>query len=552
MRFNIHRSGAPSPKADVLFLPVFEGELDPRTPESTLQLLPSVDAALPERVARLASQEAFKAKADQTLVVQCERRAPFERVVLLGLGARPKFSPETLRLALGRGAKAAARFRAESASVALPVARDPEATVRATIEGLVLGAYKFDRWKSATPEERAAPRLERVTLVPLAGQPQRAGWSQAVELGLRVAEATNWARDLVNEPAAVLTPRALAARAVAMAKAAGLEVSVADERRIRALKMGMFLAVARGSVEPPRLIELSYVPKSAAAARRSPLCLVGKAITFDSGGLSLKPSESMVDMKTDMAGAAAVLGAMQVIAHLAPPFPVHAFMGACENMPSGNAYRLGDVLVSRIGKTVEITNTDAEGRLVLGDVLAYANERKPALLVDLATLTGACMIALGHFVAGAFGDDDQAMWNVLAAAKAAGEELWRLPIHELQKDALKSEVADLKNSGERWGGAINAAVFLKEFVGATPWVHLDIAGPSQSPKERGYASKGATGFGVRTLVELVRRLGRQHEAAEAQAANDDAARPRRGAARHTRAQPKRPRGTGRREPASGL
>jgi leucyl aminopeptidase len=196
---------------------------------------------------------------------------------------------------------------------------------------------------------------------------------------------------------------------------------------------------------------------------------------------------------------------MRVVAFLEPPFPVHAFIGTCENMPSGTSYRPGDVLISRLGKTVEITNTDAEGRLVLGDVLAWATEHKPAALVDLATLTGACMVALGHHVTGAFGEHEGLMAEVLEAAQGAGEELWRMPIHELQKDALRSEIADMKNSGERWGGAINAAVFLSEFVGDTPWVHLDIAGPAVSPKERGYLSKGPTGVGVRTLVELIRK-----------------------------------------------
>jgi leucyl aminopeptidase len=242
------------------------------------------------------------------------------------------------------------------------------------------------------------------------------------------------------------------------------------------------------------------------------VCFVGKAITFDSGGLSLKPSDAMIDMKTDMAGSAAVLGAMKVIAKMQPPFPVHAFFGACENMPSGNAYRLGDVLVSRLGKTVEITNTDAEGRLVLGDILAWANELKPAAIIDLATLTGACIIALGHYMAGGFGVDDQLFYDLSESARLAGEELWRLPVNEYQRDVLKSEVADLKNAGDRAGGASSAALFLKEFVGETPWIHLDIAGPSQSPKERGYYSKGATGYGVRTLVEFIARRTQQLQA----------------------------------------
>jgi leucyl aminopeptidase len=239
---------------------------------------------------------------------------------------------------------------------------------------------------------------------------------------------------------------------------------------------------------------------------------VGKAITFDSGGLSLKTSEQMMDMKTDMAGAAAALGAMQFCAALKPNFPVHAYMGACENMPDGRAYKLGDVLRARNGKTVEITNTDAEGRLVLGDVLTYAAEAKPAVLVDLATLTGACVVALGHWTMGAFGKKEAAVAEVLAAAAAAGEDAWRLPMTPWVKDTLKSDVADMKNAGERFGGAIAAAHFLSEFVGETPWVHLDIAGPAFLAKDRGYLPKGATGVGVRTLGELIRRRMASSEA----------------------------------------
>jgi leucyl aminopeptidase len=286
---------------------------------------------------------------------------------------------------------------------------------------------------------------------------------------------------------------------------------VGGRKEIEKLKMGMFLGVAQGSLEEPQLIHLVYTPKSAAHAKRQPVALVGKAITFDSGGLSLKTADGMIDMKTDMAGSAAVLGAMKVVAELAPPFPVHAFMGACENMPSGSAYRPGDVLISRLGKTVEITNTDAEGRLVLGDILSWANEHRPAAIIDLATLTGACMVALGHYIIGTFGVDDRLTWSVLEAARLSGEEAWRLPIHDLQKDALRSDIADMKNHGERWGGAINAAVFLREFVGETPWVHLDIAGPSQSPKDRGYHVKGASGCGVRLLAEFVRRRAEEVE-----------------------------------------
>jgi leucyl aminopeptidase len=402
-------------------------------------------------------------------------------------------------------AKLAARIKAKNAAVLLPDHGQRADAARAIVEGLELGNYRFDRYRTTQPEEKNAPRLEKTSLVLPAGENRTPAVTEAIALGQRVAQATNWARDLVNEPAGTLTPTRLAEAAEEAAKEAGLVAEISGRKEITKLNMGMFLGVAQGSAEAPRLIHLAYEPKDASQAKRKPLALVGKAITFDSGGLSLKTAEGMVDMKTDMAGSAAVFGAMKVIGALAPPFPVHAFVGACENMPSGTAYRPGDVLVSRAGKTVEITNTDAEGRLVLGDILSWANDWKPAALIDLATLTGACMVALGNYITGAFGENEPLIQEVLDAGKAAGEELWRMPVSDLQRDALRSEIADMKNSGERWGGAINAALFLREFVGDTPWVHLDIAGPSQSPKERGYYSKGATGVGVRTLVEWVRR-----------------------------------------------
>jgi leucyl aminopeptidase len=496
-------SGDPSrPKADVLVFPLFDNEL---TAKKAAGPLAKADKKMKGLLVKLALQEGFKGKADQTAIVQTHGKLGAQRVIFVGLGSRARFTPEVLRLAMGRAVKTANRLKAKVAVVQLPVLREADAGVRPVVEGLILGSYRYDRWRTTNKEEKSGPKVDKVTLLLPEGHPKAPALTRAVDLGKRVAQATNFARDLVNEPAGTMTPSILAETAVKVAEDAGLAIEVGGREEITALKMGMFLGVAKGSVEEPKLVQLSWIPPDAEHANREPVCLVGKAVTFDSGGLSLKPSDSMMDMKTDMAGSAAVLGAMKVIGHLKPPFPVHAFFGACENMPSGHAYRLGDVLVSRLGKTVEITNTDAEGRLVLGDILAYANEKKPAVLVDLATLTGACMVALGHYISAAFGDDDQLVWNVLEAARTAGEELWRMPLSELQKEALKSDVADLKNAGERWGGAINAALFLKEFVGDTPWVHVDIAGPSQSPKDRGYHSKGATGAGVRMLVELVQR-----------------------------------------------
>jgi leucyl aminopeptidase len=484
----------------MLVIPLFEGDLGETAPA----VLADADKALEGKFRAAAAQEGFKGKAEQTLVLHTLGKLSAERVVLLGLGARAKFTSEVLRLAAGRAAKSAQKLKATEMTFVVPDAAPAHEGVRAITEGLLLGAYKFDRYKTGNKDDKKAPALGEVRLC-VKGISRSRELDAAVELGRRVAESTNWARDLVNEPPNVVHPERLAQAAQEVAKETGLKVTIGGRREIERLNMGMFLGVAQGSAHEPKLIHVAYVPKNLKDAKRAPLALVGKAITFDSGGLSLKPADAMIDMKTDMAGSAAVLGAMRVIGELKPPFPVHAFIGACENMPSGTAYRPGDILTSRLGKTVEITNTDAEGRLVLGDILTWACEHKPAAVIDLATLTGACVIALGNYIVGAFGEHDATVDEVLKAAKAAGEEFWRMPVAEQQKDALRSEVADMKNSGERWGGAINAALFLKEFVGDTPWVHLDIAGPSTSPKERGYFNKGATGVGVRTLVEFVRQ-----------------------------------------------
>jgi leucyl aminopeptidase len=528
MNFSFISGEAARASGELLVISLFEGEIGDKTPAT----LSGADKALEGRLITAATQEGFKGKAEQSFVMHTLGRLEVERLALLGLGSRNKYTPEVLRLTAGRAAKMAQRLKVRTVVFTVPETADSTAAVRAVVEGLELGAYRFERYKSSAREEKNAPKLTTVRLLLPGDVDKTKELEQTVALAQRVAEATNWARDLVNEPPNVVNPERLAQAAQEMARESGIKVTVGGRKDIERLKMGMFLAVAQGSVNEPRLIHIEYTPKNARQAKQPPVALVGKAITFDSGGLSLKPTDSMVDMKTDMAGSAAVLGAMKVIAALKPPFPVHAFIGACENMPSGTAYRPGDILTSRLGKTVEITNTDAEGRLVLGDILTWASEHKPAQIIDLATLTGACMVALGHYIVGAFGDDEATMEAVLGAAWSAGEELWRMPIHELQKDALRSEIADMKNSGERWGGAINAAHFLREFVNDTPWVHLDIAGPSQSPKERGYHGKGATGVGVRTLVELVRRRTAELDSGTAEASQK---RPRAAGARKPRA-----------------
>ncbi|XXF80394.1 leucyl aminopeptidase [Myxococcaceae bacterium GXIMD 01537] len=501
MNFSFVTGDASRASDALLVIPLFEGELGDTAPAA----LASADAALDGQLLAAAAKEGFKAKVDQAVVVPTLGRFGAERVMLLGLGSRERYKPEVLRLAAGRAAKTAQKLKAPHLAFAAPGVEEQGPSLRALVEGLALGAYRFDKYKSSGKEEKNAPKLGSVRILLPSGLAKSKELERAVELGRRIAEATNWARDLVNEPPNVVNPARLAQAAQEAAKEAGLKAEIGGRREIEKLRMGMFLGVAQGSANEPRLIHVSYTPKNSKDAKRPPVALVGKAITFDSGGLSLKPADSMIDMKTDMAGSAAVLAAMKVIGWLKPPFPVHAFIGACENMPSGTAYRPGDILTSRLGKTVEITNTDAEGRLVLGDILTWACEHKPAAVIDLATLTGACIVALGNYIVGAFGEDDAAVWAVMEAARESGEEFWRMPVSDLQKDSLRSDVADMKNAGERWGGAVNAALFLREFVGSTPWVHLDIAGPSVSPKERGYNGKGATGVGVRTLVEYVSR-----------------------------------------------
>jgi leucyl aminopeptidase len=504
-------TGAPALeiKASVLAVPVFEEEIS----DAGKGLVGEIDRKLGGHLTAAAGEEDFAGKPDQVLTLRSLDRLPAERVTLHGIGTRERAAEslsrtgfEALRMAAGAAARAAQKAGASRLAVVAPrLAGQAAAAARAIVEGALLGAYRFDRYKT----EKKRPALQSLTVALPQGLERSREVKDSVALGRALAEATAWARDLVNEPPLACTPSRLAQAARELARQAGLTCEVHGPREIAALRMGMFLGVARGSAEEPRLVKVSYVPKGA-AARRPPLVLVGKAITFDSGGLSLKPTEGMVDMKTDMAGSAAVFAALKVIAGLEPSFPVHALVGSCENMPGGRAYKPSDILTARNGKTVEVTNTDAEGRLVLGDILAWGVETlEPAAIVDVATLTGACVVALGSTTIGAFGPDGPVIERVVEAARASGEDLWRLPLTDSVKETLKSEVADMKNTGERWGGAISAAHFLREFVGETPWAHLDIAGPSSSSKERGYVGKGGTGCAVRTLVELVRAWERE-------------------------------------------
>jgi leucyl aminopeptidase len=507
-------TGAPL-RASSDALCVFEFQAEPRAgaaggkrpaaPLAYSETLVDLDKRLAGHLRATASEESFRGAVDSLLTIQSRGRLSTDRVFVVGLGPRGRHTTEGLRQASARAIRAAERASVSLLEMALPGVAAIAEEVRAAAEGALLGSYRFDRYRTERAKSHRPVKTLRL-LLPKASalEPAR----EALALATELAGAVCWARDLVNEPAGVMTPKRLADEAKDMARSAGLQFQVLGRSEIEKLRMGMFLGVAQGSSEKPRLVSVKYEPKGA-GRNAPPLAIVGKAITFDSGGLSLKPVDGMLDMKTDMAGSAAALAAMRVIAHLAPPFPVHAYLGACENMPGGRAYKPGDVLSARNGKTVEITNTDAEGRLVLGDVLAWACEEKPFGVIDLATLTGACVVALGHWTTGAFGPDSELMTGLLEAARQSGEDFWRLPLTEWVKDSLSSDIADLKNCGERWGGAISAALFLREFVGDVPWVHLDIAGPSFSSKERGYIPKGGTGVAVRTLVEYVKNRAAQ-------------------------------------------
>jgi len=459
--------------------------------------LSALDGALEGLLARCAKEEEFTGKDGQVLSLHTHGKMGPQRIAAVGIG-NPKDADrllDQLRVAASRAVKLAKAVGAKTLSIAGPI--DGAAQVQALAEGASLGAYVFDRYK----KDKKPLKLGRVELL-VRGKPSR-DLTDAAELGRQVAAAVCAARDLVNDSPRRVNPRALALAARKSAEEAGLECEVLGRAQIEKLGMRLFLGVSQGSAEEPQLVRISYDPPRGKGG--DAVALVGKAITFDSGGLSLKTAQGMEDMKTDMAGAAAVISAMGLVAALKPPFPVRGYFGACENLPSGTAYKPGDVIVGKNGTSVEVLNTDAEGRLVLADVLAWAVEEKPAAVVDLATLTGAIVVALGPWTAGLFSNDDALASELLAAARTAGEPVWRMPLPSEMEELIKSPVADLKNTGGRYGGSINAALFLQHFVGKVPWAHLDIAGPASIDKERGYNARGGTGAGVRLLAEWIRR-----------------------------------------------
>ena len=416
------------------------------------------------------------------------------RYALIGAGSRARATSDTFRRLAVVGGLAARLRKLGSVAVALrPVTGiDTAAALQAAAEGAVLANYDGAAYKTKEPPAW----LSSVQLRPAAA----GNFDAALERGRVLGECSNLSRELSNEPGNALTPRVFADRAAAIARDAGLAVDVLDEEKITGLKMGMLLGVARGSQEPPRLVVLRHQPKDAVPG--VVLGLVGKGITFDTGGISIKPAENMDKMKDDMSGGAAVVCAMAAIARLNAPVACIGVVPMTENMPGGKAVKPGDILTSAEGKTVEVINTDAEGRLILGDGLWYARQLGATHLVDIATLTGACVVALGKTTSGLFGAPESWVSEVLRASERGGDRSWPMPVFDDYSDQLKSEIADFTNTGGRAAGAVTAALFLKEFTGALPWVHIDIAGTAWAEEAKAYQPKGATGVGVRTLAQL--------------------------------------------------
>ncbi len=420
---------------------------------------------------------------------------PAVSVVVVGLGKKDRLDAGTAFNAMVAATKRIAGKPREDVALLLPDVSDRAAIAEAMVEGVIVGT-RGPGLRLAEPNRYPFASFSIVTTSD--GDPVEADSIRRAEV---IGEAVNLARDLANTPPAEKSPSRLADRIRAAAEEAGLSVEIWDADRIRAERFGGLMGVAAGSDEPPRFVILRHERGGDAPT----LALVGKGVTFDSGGLSLKPSASMEDMKSDMTGAAVVASTMQAVARLGLPVNVVGYLALTENMTGGRAMKLGDVLTMRNGKTVEVLNTDAEGRLILADALSYAAEQSPGRMIDLATLTGACMVALGPQIAGLFGNNDALCEELQEVARRTGERAWRMPLDDDFKEMLKSQVADLKNIGGKWGGAITAAKFLEQFVGSTPWAHLDIAGPSWSDSDQPRRDAGGTGCFVRTLVRFIAR-----------------------------------------------
>lgn len=456
--------------------------------------LATLESRVGNGISDLIAETDFKGKADSIFTTRLSKDSPIRKLAIVGLGKKDKFNLDTLRRTAAAIAKQAKKERCDTVGISLPKAeKSSEKVASALTEGAILGLHKDIRFKSKTEENGDYPQI--IDILGLGSQETAIQQAEAICSGVILA------RELVAAPPNECTPETMAATAQALASEYGLELEILEEAQCKELGMGAFLGVAQASDMPPKFIHLTYKPQG---TPRRKLGIIGKGLTFDSGGLNIKVAGSGIEMmKTDMGGAGATFGAAKAIAQLKPDVEVHFISAVTENMISGKAVHPGDILKASNGKTIEVNNTDAEGRLTLADALVFTDKLGLDAMVDLATLTGACVIALGDDVAGLWSPDDKLAEELLQASEASGEKIWRMPLIEKYFEGLKSHLADMKNTGPRPGGSITAALFLKEYVEKTPWAHLDVAGPVWTDKDKGYNSTGATGYPVRTLVSWV-------------------------------------------------
>lgn len=480
---------------DLLVIPLIEGGLLTR-------LGSELNRSMEGWLSQLVEREHLKGKIGESRLIEIQGdtqgKIATHSLLLVGVGKGDLKNGEVLRKFAASAIKTGHKIRAkkitlEDFSGKKKISAEKRGVALA--EGIELGNYTFDLYKSE--KASAKKTVEEVEIL----TSESSSLEKGIKKGILFADSTNFARDLINIPASDMTPKHMADEARKIGKLPGLSVKIYDKKEIEKMGMGCYLAVSKGSTEPPYLIHLTYKP---AGKIKKKIAIVGKGVTFDSGGLSLKPANSMETMKDDMSGAAAMLGVMKALSTLKPSIEVHGISAVTENMPSGSADKPGDIATALNGKTVEILNTDAEGRLTLADAIGYAQKQNPDIIIDMATLTGACVVALGELCSAILGNNQSLMNRLIACGEDAGEKIWQMPLIEEYKEDLKSPIADLKNIGGKWGGTINGALFIQEFVDPKiPWAHIDIAGPSWTEKELAYCPRGGTGHITRTLLNFI-------------------------------------------------
>jgi leucyl aminopeptidase len=483
--------------------------------ERLSSLVKAIDDRLTGIIGHLLEDKDFGGKLNQTAIIYTLGKLPTPRIILVGLGKKTEFNLDKLRQTFASACRRAKELRIKSvSSMVFPTGFkgiDSGMVAQSMVEGILLSNYQMDKYKTTEKKEI----LKNFTIVE-EDESKISALEQGAHLGEIFSGATNYTRDLANQPSNILTPTSLSLEAKRLAQEDNLRCKILSSPEIKKLRMNSFLAVASGSKEPAKLIILEYRHQGHLIKDKKfdTVALVGKGITFDAGGLSLKPTEDMLEMKGDMAGGAVVMSAVAASAQLRLPLNLIGIIPACENLPSGSALKIGDIITSHSGKTIEILNTDAEGRLILADALSYAKVFKPATIIDVATLTSGIKLALGSICAGVLGNQDKLKNKMIQAGQKTGERVWELPLWDDYQEFIKSDLADIKNTGGRWGAAIIATRFLQNFIGDYPWVHVDIAGVAFSEKERPYIPfsekeklyipKGATGFGARLLLQFLR------------------------------------------------